>query len=125
MTSNLLFVWHRWYKCPTFLRPHISLVVICGVACVVLQRELHHRHYSSLPRVSSHCALFQFHSFLCDTISTEEYLHLPRLSDSSTWIASDIPVCEASSSDKQCDILAIRTVITIDTLPLMISSVSR
>ena len=48
--------------CPNFLRLHVSLG-IHGVACVVLQRALHLRRYSSLPRVSLHSASFQFHSF--------------------------------------------------------------
>ena len=51
------------FICLTFLHPRISLVSICGVAGIVLQRALHQGHYSSLPHVSLRCVSFQFHSF--------------------------------------------------------------
>ena len=89
------------YICPNFLRLHVSLG-IHGVACVVLQRALHRWRYSSLPRVFLHSASFQFHSFLCGTISLEEeLLYLPRLSGSLTWIAPDTPVRKSCSMQWQ------------------------
>ena len=42
------------WTCPT---------CVCHVACIVLKRALHRRHYSSLPSVSLHSASFHFHKF--------------------------------------------------------------
>ena len=59
MTSNV----SSGHGYGTFLCPRVSLVGICSVACVVLQRVLHHRHYGSLPCVSLRSTSFQFHTF--------------------------------------------------------------
>ena len=72
--SSFCLLWHRWWLFLTFLRPHVSFVVIsaCGVAHIVVC----HMFLCVVRRGSS--TIILWHNFDME----EELLHSPRLPNS-------------------------------------------